>query len=54
MTTKEYVKIEKQEYINMQVQIENYKFLQSKYEELLASIDQVLDKYDDWTNSENG
>lgn len=52
MTTNEYVKIEKQEYVNMQVQIENYKLLQTKYNELLATVNEVLEKYEDWTNNQ--
>lgn len=52
MTTNEYVKIEKQEYVNMQVQIENYKLLQTKYNELLATVNEVLEKYEDWTKNQ--
>lgn len=52
MTTNEYIKIEKQEYVNMQVQIENYKLLQTKYNELLATVNEVLEKYEDWTNNQ--
>lgn len=52
MTTNEYVKIEKQEYINMQIQIENYKLLQTKYNELLATVNEVLEKYEDWTKNQ--
>lgn len=48
----EYVKIEKQEYVNMQVQIENYKLLQTKYNELLATVNEVLEKYEDWTKNQ--
>lgn len=52
MTTNEYVKIEKQEYVNMQVQIENYKLLETKYNELLATVNEVLEKYEDWTKNQ--
>lgn len=48
----EYVKIEVQEYVNMQVQIENYKLLQTKYNELLATVNEVLEKYEDWTKNQ--
>lgn len=53
MSNTEYVQIEKQEYINMQVQLENYKHLEEKYNKLLETINNVLEKYDDWTANEN-